>query len=173
MLIYVQMIDSPAEQSKFETIYLEYKNIMYDVAYDILHNTHDAEDAVHYAFLKIAENIHKLSEPKCPKTKGYVVTIVENRAIDIYRAKQTHPTDPYADETIGIQVEYRGPNELAGCILKLPTRQRHIIILKYSHGYELKEIAKMLGISYVNALKIEQRAKAKLRTLCEEAGIEW
>lgn len=172
MLIYLQTIDSTSDQLKFETIYLEYKDIMYYVAYDILHNIHDAEDAVHYAFLKIAENIHKLGEPKCQKTKAYALTIVKNRAIDIYRVKQRHPAEPYTDATIGIQVEYTGLNELAGCILKLPTRQRHIIILKYSHGYNLKEIAKMLGISYVNALKIEQRAKAKLKALCEEAGIE-
>ena len=173
MLIYLQMIDSPADQSKFEVIYLEYRDTMYDVAYDILHNVHDAEDVVHHAFLKIAENIHKIGEPKCPKTKGYIVTIVENRAIDLYRAKRKHPVAPCNDETIGIQVEYKGPNELTGCILKLPMRQRHIIILKYSHGYDLKEVAKMLGITYVNALKIEQRAKAKLKALCEEAGIEW
>ena len=37
---------------------------------------------------------------------------------------------------------------------------------------ELKEVAKMLGISYQNALKLEQRAKEKLRTLCQEEGIE-
>ena len=80
---------------------------------------------------------------------------------------------PYNEETVGIQVEYSGTNDLAGCILKLPARQRHIIILKYHHGYELKEIAKMLGITYSNALKIEQRAKTRLKALCEEVGIEW
>jgi RNA polymerase sigma-70 factor (ECF subfamily) len=167
------MIDSPEDRSKFEIMYLEYRDTMYGIAYDILHNVHDAEDAVHYAFVKLAENIQKIGDPKCPKTKGYIVTIVENRAIDIYRTKQLHPTLPYADEVIGIQVEYHGANRLADCILKLPARQRHIIILRYSHGYKLKEIAKLLGISYANALKTEQRAKTKLMELCEEAGIEW
>lgn len=62
---------------------------------------------------------------------------------------------------------------MAGCILKLPTRQQSVIILKYHHGYELKEIAKMLGITYANALKIEYRAKEKLKELCKEADIEW
>lgn len=173
MLIYLQMIDSPVDQSKFEVAYMEYKDFMYGVAYDILHNVEDSEDAVHYAFLKLAENIHKIGEPKCPKTFGYIVTIVENRAIDIYRAKRAHPKEPYDDEAVGICVEYEGPNRVAGCILKLPARQRQIMILKYSHGYELKEIARMLGITYANALKIEQRAKVKLRALCEEEGIEW
>jgi len=172
MLIYLQMIDSAANRSKFEIMYLEYRDTVYNIAYDILKNVHDAEDAVHYAFLKIAENIHKIDDPKCPKARCYLVTIVENKAIDIYRAKRTHPMLPYTDEAIGIQVEYQGSDELVGCILKLPTRQRQIIILKYCHGYELKDIAKILGISYANALKVEQRAKAKLKKICEEAGIE-
>ena len=123
--------------------------------------------------MRLAENISKIGTPDCPKTMGYIVTIVENRAIDIYRAKQAHPTVPYCDETVGVQVEYDGTGDLAGCILRLPTRQRSIIILKYHHGYELKVIAKMLGITYTNALKIEYRAKERLKALCKEADIEW
>ena len=80
---------------------------------------------------------------------------------------------PYSDETVGIEMEYTGTDELAACIAKLPARQRSIIVLKYHHGYELKTIAKMLDITYANALKIEFRAKEKLKILCKEAGIEW
>lgn len=123
--------------------------------------------------MKLAENIYKIEEPLCPKTKGYIVTIVENKAIDMYRRRHAHPQVEYLDEIVGIQVEYNGSNALAECILKLPARQRSVIILKYSHGYENKEIARILGISLSNAQKLDQRAKAKLRLLCEEAGIEW
>ena len=171
MLIYLQMIDSPEEKSKFEKLYLLYRDTMYTVAVGILKNHHDAEDAVHYAFVKIAENISKIGEVDCPKTKGYIVTIVENRAIDIYRRKKAHPMVFYNEETVGSVVEYDGDNLLAGCILKLPPRQRHVILLKYQHGYELKEIAKMLGITYTNALAIEQRAKKKLMALYKEAEL--
>ncbi len=173
MLIYLQMIETQADRSKFEILYLEYRGLMYSIAYKILQNVHDAEDAVQQAFVKIAENISKIDDPMCPKTRGYIVTIVESKAIDLYRRNKAHPAVPYSDETVGISVEYTGTNALAGCILKLPARQRHILILKYSHGYALKEIAKMLGMSYANALKLEQRAKARLKALCEEAGIEW
>ena len=173
MFVYLQMIDSHEDRSKFEILYLEYRDVMYSIAHNILHNEHDAEDAVHHAFLKIAENIHKVGDPKCPKTRGYIVTIVENRSIDIYRAKQAHPMLPYNDETVGIEVEYNGSNGLAVCISKLSSRQRSVIVLKYHHGHDLKTIAKMLGITYTNVLKIEYRAKEKLKALCEEAGIEW
>ena len=54
MLIYLQMLESPEEKSILEQIYLEYRGLMYHVAYEILHNEQDAEDAVHHAFVKIA-----------------------------------------------------------------------------------------------------------------------
>ena len=92
MLIYLQMIETPEEKSKFEQIYLQYKGLMFHVAFQILHNEQDAEDAVHQAFVKIAENIRKIDQPVCPKTHGYVVTIVENKAIDQYRKQHKHPS---------------------------------------------------------------------------------
>ena len=59
MLIYMTLIDSEEEQSKFEQIYQKYKGLMFYVANKILHNEHDAEDAIHQAFIKIAENMKK------------------------------------------------------------------------------------------------------------------
>ena len=76
MLIYMMMLETPEEKSLFEQIYLEYRGLMFHVAYEILHNEQDAEDAVHQAFVKIAENIKKIDTPVCPKTHSYVVTIV-------------------------------------------------------------------------------------------------
>ena len=172
MLIYLQMIETPEDKSKFVIIYEEYRDYMYRVAFNILHNVEDAEDAVHYAFVKIAENINKVGEPVCLKTRGYVVTIVRNRAIDIYRKKQKHPHVEYRDAFKGITIDYDGDNRVAACILKLDERQKNILILKHHQGYDLREIANMLGITYRNALQIEQRAKAKLRALCKEEGIQ-
>ena len=171
MLIYLQMIDSPQDRTKFEAVYHLYKNRMYHTAYSILRNEQDAEDAVHHAFVKIVENIEKISEPECPKTAGYVVTIVENTAINIYRRKQRHPMLPLDDAVAGVSVEYTGINELARCMAKLPALQRQVLLLKYHHGYTSRQIAGMLGLSVANATKIKQRAKQKLEILCKEAQI--
>ena len=171
MLVYLQMIEAPEQKSVFEQIYIQYRALMYAAAYGILGNPQDAEDAVQHAFMKIAENIKKISEPVCPKTKAYVVTIVETTAINLYRKKKRHPTASYYEEAAGITVEYSGGNDLARCMAQLPARYRQVLLLKYHHGYSTKEIAKMLGLTAANAAKIEQRAKAKLELLCKEAEI--
>ena len=171
MIIYLQMLETPEEKSKFEQLYLEYKGLMFHVAYEILHNEQDAEDAVHQAFVKIAENIKKIDDPICPKTHSYVVTIVENKAIDQYRKRQKHQTVELIDDIQGTNAHYEGDNDLTKCILKLPARYREMILLRYHHGYSVREIAGMMGISLSAAIKLDQRAKQKLKKLCEEAGI--
>lgn len=171
MLIYMTLIDSDEEQSKFEQIYHKYKGLMFYIANGILQNEHDAEDAVHQAFIKIAENMKKIGEVDCPKTKGFIVTIVENKAIDLYRKKKKQTQTELFEEVGGIQVEYSGDDELVKCILKLDVRYREVILLKYHYGYSLREIARILGISESNAVKLDQRAKKKLMLLCKEEGI--
>lgn len=171
MLIYLMMIDSPEEQSKFEKIYLTYKGLMYHTAYKVLNNEEDAEDAVHNAFVKIAENISKIGEPVCPKTQVYVVTIVENKAIDLYRANQRKSKVIYLDEISGISVDENQVHGLAACMAKLSPRYRQVILLKYYHGFSCREIAKQLNITEANAIKLDQRAKNRLLQLCKEEGI--
>ena len=74
MLIYLQMIETPEDRSKFETLYEEYRDVMYAVAKKILRNNMDAEDAILQAFVNIAENMEKISESLCPKTTAIFVT---------------------------------------------------------------------------------------------------
>ena len=170
MIFYLSIIETPEEKSKLEQIYLEYRGLMLHVANSILHNEQDAEDAIHQAFIKIAENIQKIEQPVCPKTQGYVVTIAENKAIDQYRRLIKHPLVEMDDEIPGISPVYEGENTLTACILKLPARYREMILLRYYHGYSVKEIADMMGISFSAASKLDQRAKKKLKDLYEKEG---
>lgn len=171
MIVYLQMIDTPEKKTKFEQVYLEYRGLMFYVANSILHNEHDAEDMVHSAFVSIAENIKKIERPLCPKTKAYVVTVVESKSIDLYRRRQRHPEVPFEEDTVGLQVEYSGTHTLARCFARLPARYRHVLSLKYYHGFNNREIAKTLNISKANAVKLIQRAKNKLNLLCREEEI--
>lgn len=171
MFIYLAIIDTPEEQSKFEKVYNAYKGLMFHVANRILNNEQDAEDAVHNAFVKIAENIQKIGDAVCPRTQSYVVTIVENKAIDLYRANQRRKQISYIDDISGIIVETQDAHGLEYCILRLPARYREVILLKYYHGFSCKEIAKQLSISEANAVKLDQRAKRKLQQICEEEGV--
>lgn len=157
MLVYLQLIDSPGEQSRFEKMYITYRKLMFHVAKGILGNDQDAEDAVHDAFLAIAKNFDKISTDDRHKTKAFVVIVVENKAIDLYRKKQRHPTSFYADELSGMTVEYEAGNDLSHIILKLSPRYRDFILLKYSQGYGNAELAELFGISQAGIRQLDLR----------------
>ena len=170
MIVYLQMIETNEDKSKFEEIYQEYRNLMYYVAYKRMQHEQDAEDVVHHVFVKIAENIKHI-EPVSPKTKMYVVTMIDNRVTDVFRVRGRHPVDPYNDELkYSFVVEMEGEDLLTQCIMELPEQQRMVVWLKYKQGYNLKEISKMLSISLPWAQKIDQRAKKRLEELYKERG---
>lgn len=168
MMIYLQTIDTAEDRSKFEQLYEQHKQLMFYTAFQILKRPQDAEDAVHHAFLSIAENISKISDPDCPKTRAYIVTIVERKAIDMLRAERRHPSVPLDESINGVSVEYSGDNALAKAILELPAAYRQCILLKFYHGYSTKEIAGIMHLSLANTSKLLQRAKAKLKEIYQE-----
>ena len=60
MLCYLAMIETEEERSKFEKIYIQYRRLMYSVAFRVLNNSEDAEDAVHTAFIRIAKKAYSI-----------------------------------------------------------------------------------------------------------------
>lgn len=165
MMFYLEMIPVDEDKSKFEKIYEEYRGVMYRVAYQILSgNEFDSEDAVHSAFVKVAENIEKL-DGVCPKTKGYVVTVVEHKAIDILRERARHQNVEFNEETVGIHIDYTGSYDVADCLARLSARDREVLALRYRYGFSNKEIAKTMNVTEDALRKMEQRARERLLKL--------
>ena len=47
---------------KIEVLYYTYRRLMYKIAYEILNNKHDAEDAVSETFFKISKNMDRIHD---------------------------------------------------------------------------------------------------------------
>lgn len=171
MLVYLQVIEEPEGKNKFQRLHDRYLGLMLHTARKILDSEQDAEDAVQEAFYAIAKNISKISDPECIKTRSYVVTIVENKAIDIYRARRRKAAEPLNEDTAGISFGVPG-NAVAEAIARLPARYREFIILKYAEGYTNEELMHMLGLGYSGVRSLDERAKKKLKELLKEEGID-
>lgn len=172
MLVYLAAIEGKKEKSKFKALHRKYEKLMFYIAYRILNNEKDAEDAVQEAFLSIAKNFSKISEIECPKTRNYIVTIVENKALDIYRSK-ARMTSVSTDELPGASEDVmQEQSGLVSAMARLPVRYRQVIVMKYSCGYKTGEIAKMLGLSSENTRKLIYRAKERLRDELKKEGVE-
>ena len=69
MLIYLQMIEDPADRERFCQLYEAHRNAMYWTAYRILRRKADAEDAVQEAFFVWPATWKKLGN-RCVKKPG-------------------------------------------------------------------------------------------------------
>jgi len=171
LLIYLAMLDGEEDKSKFESLYLTYRKLMFHVANSILNDESLAEDAVHHAFVKIIENFHKVGEISCHKTKSYVVIIVRNAAINLYNSRKRQAalfledvkhcaaTEPMSDAL--------ALDHLTKAILSLPALYRDVLTLKYVQELSNEEIAKILDITEATVRKRIERAKRKLEEILE------
>ena len=172
MFVYLAMIDSPDDQTKFERIYTKYRYLMLHVAKQILQNHHDAEDAVHQAFVSIIENLGKISEVDSPKTRSFVVIITERKAIDILRQNNRRQASELNENVSGIEIPLPLDDPIAVAIAKLPAHYREVLLLRFDNGYTTKEIGSFLNITDSGVRKLIGRAKKALRdALAKEVDV--
>lgn len=168
---YLALIDDDEGKSKFEELYIKYKQDMYSVAYSILHNVEDAEDAVHQAFLTIANNFEKVRKIPCQEIKAYIVIIIRNVSINIYNSnkrKAEHSAELNDNVTVDIDVlEQYKYTQLVKVISELPQIYKDIVYLYYLEEFTAKDVAKMLNISVATVWKRAERAKKLLKEALE------
>ena len=170
MLVFTQMLETADERLKIEEIFYTYGNLMFHVANKVLSNEHDAEDAVQQALFAIYQNLEKFSEIKCPQSRSFIVTIVERKAIDLYRVKQRNAVVPFEEEFINVPAPSvvdaaAERTDLAKAMALLPTRYRELLFLKFDNGYSEREIAVMCSMTEANVKKTIQRARKKLESI--------
>lgn len=171
--IYLSMIDTPDDKDKFEHLYKTYRKLLFYVAKKILKDDYLAEDAVHNTFLKVIENMEKINEVDCHKTRSLLVIMTRNQCINIYNCQKSHPMLPL-DETLSagneIAASAEDADELMRAVLKLPELYRGPMTLKYVQGFSNREIAVILDITEPNVRKRLQRARKMILEILQKEG---
>ncbi|MCI9332024.1 MAG: sigma-70 family RNA polymerase sigma factor [Oscillibacter sp.] len=168
MLVYLQAIETAEDRTRFEAMYSAYRGLMFHVANRILQNPQDAEDAVHLAFLSLAN--HRLPPELGPQARHLAAVTVERKAIDLYRAKRRWSEVELEEETLLGCAPPPSDGTLAGAMAALPPRYREALLLKYYNGYSAGEIGELLGTTAANVRQILARAKKKLAAELMERG---
>ena len=170
MLVYLQAIDDPEDRTRFEAMYSAYRGLMFHVANQILRNPQDAEDAVHLAFLSLAN--HRLPAELGPQARHLAAVTAERKAIDLYRARRRRPEVSLEEEEERLPGCAPPPSDgtLAGAMAALPPRYREALLLKYYNGYSAAETGQLLGTTAANVRQILARAKRRLAEELAERG---
>lgn len=88
MVLFLAAIENKQDRNKVEALYVRYSKEMFKVAYRVLNDYQLAQDAVQTAFINIINNLEKIDEIDCNKTRAFVVIIARNISINLYRKKK-------------------------------------------------------------------------------------
>lgn len=178
MIIFTTLKESEEGKSKLEEVYIKYKKLMYYIAFDILKDAHESEDAVQNSIIKLVSYIDRIDDINSNKTKHLIVTIVKNISIDIYRKKKRsfavdidefnnliESEDIPLDDLV---IKLGEAHELSKKLAELKNEYADILTLKYYHEFNNNEIANVLNITNGNVRIKLHRARKALKKLMRD-----
>lgn len=167
MLFYVALMTLDEENQEFVgQLYEKYKKKIYEIAYAILKNRHDAEEIVDEVMINVIDNVEKFVQSDGNETLAQLVIYSRNAAINLYKVKKrrsaneipfTYLNEEGDNEDIEIEDDAPGMDDVllskenseivARYVKQLTLEQQDAIMLVYTLGYSNVEAANVLGIS--------------------------
>lgn len=152
-----------------ENLYIQKKQKFFRIAYSIVSNKEDAEDALHEAYALATTNFGKLKDINFFETWFYRILI--NTCRQVLKKRKAYCEN--TQENIGVSDVHFNNIEnkvyLEELIKPLNIEQKQVLILKYVEGHSIKEISGILDIPkgtvksrLFNAIdKVRERLKRK------------
>jgi RNA polymerase sigma-70 factor (ECF subfamily) len=145
-----------AEEAAVAALVGQYAGALYRVAYSVLRNPADAEDAVQEAFLRVLRHRDTLDEVR--DRRVWLIRIVWNIVLDRKRRAKTRPeTDDVAELARVLPCDGLSAEQLAAaaqhhahvvtCVDKLPANERQVLQLSAFQELNTVEIAEVLAIT--------------------------
>jgi RNA polymerase sigma-70 factor (ECF subfamily) len=169
------------DEEAFATFVSRYQRRFYRLAYGYVRNHEESLDAVQEAFIKVYK-ARATWEPRAnPFTWAY--RIVANHCIDMLRKRRGNTfslddggddenrsrefVDHDAVDPLRAQVQREEGERVRLAILKLPNRQREVLILRHYEGLSLQEIAESQDCALGTVKSSLHRALGNLKGILE------
>lgn len=153
-------------------IFLKMNVKMYNISFNILKSHYDAEEAVAQTFLKIIDNIERISKLPCPQIEPYCVVILKNETFNIIRSRKksipVEGADHFERKNVNSQIEEDyiknlDKEKLISCVNELSEEDKNLIYLRFVYEMGFGQIGQLLDITEEAAKKRGQRILKKLR----------
>ncbi|HVU46999.1 MAG TPA: RNA polymerase sigma factor [Terracidiphilus sp.] len=145
-----------ADEAVLATLVDRYAGSLYRVAFSVLRNPADAEDAVQEAFLRVLRHRDTLDEVRDHRV--WLIRIVWNIVLDRKRRAKTRPETDDVEElarvlpSTGLSAEQMAAAaqhhaHVLACVEQLPAKEREVLQLSAFEELSSVEIAAVLGIT--------------------------
>ena len=165
---------TPHVRREIDIIYRMYSKAIKYKALSILKDEALAEDCMHDVILKIAANLECLDEYGSPRAKGFIMTITNNHAIDMYRKRKHEDPKGLSPDGKPIGADHVHDNDikvgefgydatLDSYMKRLDDTDKAIVGMKYDLKLKNKEITVLLGKKVTTIDKRSERIKNKVK----------
>ncbi len=152
---------------RFQAEYLSLADVFYRVAWFILEDEAEAEDAVQELYLKLWKMRDALDGIRNPK--GYGITLLRNLCLDRIRTRSRSvrpeaPPEPEVPAGTDERIDARERlSKVLAAIKSLPEKQRKVLTLKVLDGLSYEEISQRTGINYLSLRVLLSQARLRLK----------
>jgi RNA polymerase sigma-70 factor (ECF subfamily) len=156
------------DREAFEMIIRTHSRTLFAIAYGILQNREEAEDAVQDTFIKAWKSRWRVRDPK--KFPAWLCMIARHCARDVFRKRRTVSLPNEATESLASE-RNRNTNtsdelldrQLHSALAALPELHRSALMLRYFEEMDYQSIEKLLGLTNGALRGILGRALATMR----------
>ena len=158
------------DEERAEYLVERYADLLVRIGYTWLGDLDDAKDICQTVLIKLLED--PLQFPDRGQERAWVVRIAVNECKNWRKTAWFRRRVPL-DESLRLAAEDPEPEDgsLLAQAQALPAMYREVIFLRYYEGYEVKEIAALLGRSPALVSTHLKRGKEKLRNML--GGMEY
>jgi RNA polymerase sigma-70 factor (ECF subfamily) len=167
-----------AEEAALAALVDQYASALYRVAFSVLRNPADSEDAVQETYLRVLRHRDTLDEVRDPRV--WLIRIVWNIVLDRKRRAKTRPeTDDVAElarvlPSNGLSAEETAAAaqhhaQVLACVEQLPAKEREVLQLSAFDELSSVEIAAVLGITESSVRSRLFRARNLMAGLLDHA----
>jgi RNA polymerase sigma-70 factor (ECF subfamily) len=162
------------------TLYDRYGRIAFGLAFRIMGDISAAEDIVQEAFVSAWTNARAFDPSRGP-LRGWLLTIVRNRAIDRLRsgkrARQDAPLQSAENiagsaDTLGAVTQSADRQQVRNAFASLPDAQRRTLELAYFDGLTHVEIAQRMAVPLGTVKGRMRLGLDKMRAYLQTQGVE-
>jgi RNA polymerase sigma-70 factor (sigma-E family) len=163
-----------ARGTQFEEVFARLFDRAYGVAYRILGHPQEAEDAAAEAFARAHADWSRVGE--LAHVDAWVLRVASNVAIDVVRRRRRRAVDSLtaiADAAVvGNDPEAAVDHVLlVAALIRLPRRQREVLVLRYLGDLREADVAECLGCSVGTVKAHAHRGLATLRESLHPSGL--
>ena len=160
------------DHSAFSSLVETYQTPVYNLAYRLLGNPLEAEDAAQEAFIRAYTRLHTYDPSR--KFSSWLLAITSHYCIDVLRKRRikTLPLDelpplvdlsmPQATQPEQVVVRRQAATAVQNLLNLLPRAYRTPVILRYWYDMSYREIAETMGLNEGTVKTRLYRARIKL-----------